>query len=476
MRVRAVWALWLAALLGVPVAGALDRQQVEAVRIDATGEHTRVGFKLGRPATFKLVTLVNPHRVQLDIGAAALGPSALPLPKAGGVIRDLAIQHLPGGSLRALITVDGPVEPVGTLFDKGPQLIVELRPAGVPLASPPAPTAKATAEAAPARQPEPPVAARPGPPPAPQGSASTAGGRDAAKARRPIVVVVDAGHGGHDPGAIGPSGLREKDVTLAISRRLVALLGAEPGMRGQLTRSDDRYLDLRQRMERARQAQADLFISIHADAAQNRRARGSTVYVLNGKGASDEAARRLAARENAALIGGIELGDKDPVLASVLLDLSQNAALHSSISVGEAILRRMSGLGALHRPTVQQAPFMVLKSPDVPSVLVETAYISNPVDERALRSARHQDEIAKAILVGVRDYFRASPPPRVLLAGNAVAPVKRPRVVHVIRKGETLSMLAQQYRVSVREIRSINGLRDDRIRVGQRLQIPVRDG
>jgi N-acetylmuramoyl-L-alanine amidase len=163
---------------------------------------------------------------------------------------------------------------------------------------------------------------------------------------RDVVVVVDAGHGGHDPGALGPRGLREKDVTLAISRRLVALINSEPGMRGVLTRSDDRFLDLRARMERARSVSADLFISIHADAAMNRSARGSTVYVLSEKAASDEASRRLAARENAALIGGVELGNKDPVLASVLMDLSQNASISSSISVGDAILGEMASAWA----------------------------------------------------------------------------------------------------------------------------------
>ena len=217
------------------------------------------------------------------------------------------------------------------------------------------------------------------------------------------------------PGAHGPSGTREKDVTLAISRRLVALLNEEPGMRGVLTRSDDRFLGLRERMERARSANANLFISIHADAAYNRSAQGSTVYVLSEKAASDEASRRLAARENAALIGGVELGDKDPVLASVLMDLSQNASISSSIAVGDAILGNMSRLGRLHRRTVQQAPFMVLKSPDVPSVLVETAYISNPTDERNLRSPSHQQALARAVLDGIRKYFAANPP------GNAAA-------------------------------------------------------
>lgn len=289
---------------------------------------------------------------------------------------------------------------------------------------------------------------------------------------RDVVVVVDAGHGGHDPGAHGPRGLREKDVTLAISRRLVALINSEPGMRGVLTRNDDRFLDLRARMERARSVSADLFISIHADAAMNRSARGSTVYVLSEKAASDEASRRLAARENAALIGGVELGNKDPVLASVLMDLSQNASISSSISVGDAILGEMATLGRLHRDKVQHAPFMVLKSPDVPSVLIETAYISNPEDERNLGSARHQEKLARAMLGGVRRYFDANPARGAILAGVRPAETSRD-IRHVIRRGDTLSGIADRYKTSMQRIRNVNGLRSDTVRLGQTLRIPV---
>jgi N-acetylmuramoyl-L-alanine amidase len=237
---------------------------------------------------------------------------------------------------------------------------------------------------------------------------------------RDIVIAVDPGHGGHDPGAHGPRGVLEKNVTLAISRKLVELIDAEPGMRGMLTRRGDQFVVLRQRMERARAANADLFVSIHADAVRNRAVRGATVYVLNEKGATDEAARRLAARENAAdLIGGVHLGDKDPVLASVLMDLSQNASLSASIAAGDAILDELARVGALLRPKVQQAPFMVLKSPDVPSVLVETAFISNPVDEDNLSSPRHQDRLARAILAGIRQYFAANPPRAAVLTARA---------------------------------------------------------
>jgi N-acetylmuramoyl-L-alanine amidase len=253
-------------------------------------------------------------------------------------------------------------------------------------------------------------------------------------------------------------------------------------MRGVLTRSDDRFLGLRERMERARSANADLFISIHADAAYNRSAQGSTVYVLSEKAASDEASRRLAARENAALIGGVELSDKDPVLASVLMDLSQNASISSSIAVGDAILERMGSLGSLHRRSVQQAPFMVLKSPDVPSVLVETAYISNPTDEQNLRSPSHQEKLAGAVLEGIRNYFAANPPGNSVRPPSTTLAVARapprpasaslvPRL-HVIQRGDTLSGVASLYRVSLSRLRNANRLQSDTVWVGQKLRIP----
>lgn len=455
------------------VAATPDRLRVQSIAIDDRGPATRVELRLTQAATYNLFTLTGPHRVVIDISTAALGPTALPLPVAAGTIRQIRVAHRPGGNLRIVFDVAEPMRPSATMLatDGTPRLAIELRPvswvAGMQSAPVRAPAPAPAPVAAPALAP----AARPpaAPPPVVR----------APEVRRPFVVVVDAGHGGHDPGALGGSGLREKDVTLAISRRLVDRLNAERGMRGVLTRRDDRFLDLRARMEAARSANADLFISIHADAARNRSARGSTVYVLSEKAASDEASRRLAARENAALIGGVELGNKDPVLASVLMDLSQNASISSSIAVGDAVLGRMGRLGRLHRPSVQQAPFMVLKSPDVPSILVETAYISNPTDERNLRSSRHQDALAGAILDGVRKYFASNPPvgrpattlaaaPSASTGASAGATPRR----HVIRRGDTLSGIAHRYNVSMRSLRSANSLRSDTVMVGQTLRIP----
>lgn len=501
-RIRDLAGAWLGGLgliLAILVAtashsatpGARERPAVQAIRLSEAGATTRAEIVLDRTPDYRLFTLDGPDRVVLDLTGGSLSPGALPVPGATGNVRQLRVAlRSSEGKLRIVFDLDRAVRLQDQLQADGgaPRLILDMTDPSAPRAAaapPPAPTAAT-------RQPSPPApaaAARPAaptPPPAPVASAPVASAPVApapvpsvkAPPARDIVIAVDAGHGGHDPGAVGPRGVREKDVTLAISRRLVALINEEPGMRGLLTRKGDEFVILRHRMERARAANADLFLSIHADAVHNRRVRGASVYVLNEKGASDEAARRLAARENAAdLIGGVHLGDKDPVLASVLMDLSQNAAKSSSITVGQAVLAELSRTGRILKPSVQQAPFMVLKSPDVPSLLIETAFISNPDDERNLRSAAHQEKLARAILAGIRKYFEANPPRGTILTATTPArsaPKAPDRSIrHVVRRGDTLSGMAARYKVSVQGIRAANGLRGDRVRVGQTLRIPV---
>ncbi len=283
---------------------------------------------------------------------------------------------------------------------------------------------------------------------------------------RDVVIAIDAGHGGEDPGAKGPSGVYEKDVTLAIAQKLARLVDREPGMKAVLIRNGDYYIGLRQRMRKAHQQRADLFVSIHADAFKNRGARGSSVFTLSQRGASSEAARWLAHSENAAdLIGGVSLDDKDDLLASVLLDLSQAATMEASNEVASELLAELRQVGKMHKRHVQQAGFMVLKSPDIPSVLVETAFISNPSEERKLNDSAHQQKLAQALLSGIRDYFLRSPPPGTLLA-------ERKSYEHIIERGDTLSDIAKQYRVSLNDLRKANRLKSDRIRVGQVLRIP----
>jgi len=283
---------------------------------------------------------------------------------------------------------------------------------------------------------------------------------------RDVVIAIDAGHGGEDPGAKGRGGTYEKTVVLGIARKLAAMVKKETGMRPVLIRNGDYYLGLRKRMKKAREKRADVFISIHADAFRDPRVNGASVYTLSQRGASSEAARWLAEQENSAdLVGGVKLEDKDDLLASVLLDLSQTATLQASHQLAKNVFGRLKKIGKTHKRRVQQAGFVVLKSPDIPSVLVETAYISNPSEERKLRSSKHQEKIAKAIMSGIRDYFRLHAPPGTMLAKMS------PRE-YTISRGDTLGQIAQRYQISLRSLRSANGLSGDRIRVGQVLRIP----
>lgn len=280
--------------------------------------------------------------------------------------------------------------------------------------------------------------------------------------RRDIVVAIDAGHGGQDSGALGPSGTKEKDIVLSIAKRLATLVDKEPGMRSYLTRDKDVFISLRQRIRRARENGADMFISIHADAFHKRSARGSSVYVLSQRGASSEAAQILADRENASdLAGGISLEDKDDLLASVLLDLSQEASLTGSLEVAETILSGLKRVGHVHKKQVESAAFVVLKSPDIPSVLVETAFISNPSEESKLRSSSHQTKLAHAMMVGIRNYFQRNPLPGTSLPQQ-----------HIVSAGDTLSMIAQRYQVSMADIRNINNIPGTTLHIGDVLTIP----
>ncbi len=291
---------------------------------------------------------------------------------------------------------------------------------------------------------------------------------------RDVVVAVDAGHGGDDPGAIGGKlKAKEKVVTLQIARKLKKLIDKQPGMRAVLTRDGDYYIGLRKRMKIARKHHADLFVSIHADAFRSPKAHGSSVFILSRRGASSEAARWLAAKENSAdLVGGVSLDDKDDVLASVLLDLSQTGTQAGSLSAAGRVHKEMGKIGKQHgNKKVQQAGFMVLKAPDIPSMLVETGFISNHGEERKLASSSYQKKMAKAIFKGIKAYFHAEPPVDSLIAMKKHgAGGKAPK--YVIQAGDTLSGIAQRHQVSIAALRRENGLRSDRIRRGQVLQIP----
>ena len=423
------------ALVGGPASVAAT---VENIRLWSEDGRTRVVLDLSRSAEHTIFTLRGPDRLVVDLKDARLSNAIGKLP-SGGSIRSIRTGVRANGQLRVVLDLNQAVRSrsftAGPSDAHGDRLVIDLQQQGNLR------TVKRASES---------------------GSA----GRD-------IVIAVDPGHGGHDPGAIGRARTREKDVALAVSKLLAQRINAEPGMRAVLVRNGDYYVDHRDRMEIARKSNADLFVSVHADAVDDPRARGASVYVLSLKGASDEAAKRLAERENASdLVGGVSLADKDAVLASVLLDLSQNAALSASLDVGGEVIRQLSRIGKVHRSKVQQAGFLVLKSPDVPSILVETAYISNPEEEKKLRSRSHQDKLANAILGGIRKYFYENPPPNTLIAMNQRRAPARP-VSHVISRGDTLSEIAERYNVSMSAIKSANKMSGNTVRVGQRLTIPV---
>ena len=284
---------------------------------------------------------------------------------------------------------------------------------------------------------------------------------------RDVIIAIDAGHGGDDPGAKGPSGVYEKNVVLKIAKSLAEVINKERGMRAVLIRKGDYYIKLRNRIEKAREYKADLFISIHADAFRDPKVRGSSVYVLSKKGASSEAAKWLAEKENSSdLIGGVSLENKDDLVASVLLDLSQTASLEASIDIADRILKGLRTVGKVHKRNVQSAPFAVLKSPDIPSILIETAFISNPIEEKKLTNSKHRKKMSNAILIGLKGYFRDFAPEDSLLSSRK----------HTIERGETLSTIAQLYRISPNILRKYNSLKGDLVRAGQTIIIPRNSG
>ncbi len=352
--------------------------QLKAAAIAADDSGIAISLTLSAKVACRLSTARKPARIALTLHQVR-GAAGLVLPAPQGVVTGVAAQPQANGDLRLTLFLARSL-PAHLKWDTAgkaaPTLIVRLGSAvaeGVPHA----------VQAA---------------------HAPRESGRD-------IVIAVDAGHGGEDPGATGHAGVHEKDVVLAIARALARRIDTEPGMRAVLTRDHDEFLTLRDRIRRARAANADLFVSIHADSVVNSTVSGSSVYVLSERGATNEAARWLAERENAAdLMGGVSLADKSNTLRSVLLDLSQSANISASMTAAQNVIGALQGVGLVRKGQVQQAGFVVLKSPDIPSMLVETAYISNPAEERRLRNPAQQAALADAIFTGLRSYFTGNPP------------------------------------------------------------------
>lgn len=367
-------------LIFTATAVAADPGVVRSVQLRSDADTTRVVFDLAAPADHRVFALSDPERIVIDLSDVTLADT--PLPAGTGVVRQLRSGPRDGGLRVVLDLTTAGVRPRSVLLPpasgSGYRLIVDLVESSAP---------------------------------------GTAVKSVAHEVRRDVLVAIDPGHGGQDPGAVGASGTYEKQVVMQIARRLKTQIDAQPGMRAILTRDGDQFVSHRERMKRAREQRADFFISIHADAFKDARVRGSSVYALSTSGATSEAARWLAERENAAdLIGGVKLDDKDELLASVLLDLSQTAAISASLKAGSLILSELAKVNRIRKRSVQQAGFLVLKSPDIPSVLVETAFISNTDEERRLRDPAYQDKLAAAILHGIQNYFADYAPPDTLLA------------------------------------------------------------
>jgi N-acetylmuramoyl-L-alanine amidase len=382
----------LAGCLGLAMAAfgasAAKPVMVKDVRLWAGPDGTRLVFDLSAPAEHTVLTLDNPDRVVVDIPAASIESERV-LPQGQGFVKQLRAAPQPNGDLRVVVDLTGPATPktfsVGPQDSYGHRLVLDLAPS------------KGTVAAAPSQ-------------PSVVKAAADAHGRD-------IIVAIDAGHGGVDPGSVGKRGTYEKHVTLAIAKRLKERIDREPGMRAILTRDNDMFVEHRERIARARRQQADMFVSVHADSYTNRAVAGSSVYVLSARGASDESARWLADRENSAdLIGGVKLDNKDSVLASVLLDLSQGASMSASVDAADLVMQELYKIGNITNRGVKHAGFLVLKSPDIPSMLVETAFISNPTEEARLLDPKHQQRLAEAIHQGVRAYFYTNPPPGTLVS------------------------------------------------------------
>ncbi|MDA1301296.1 MAG: N-acetylmuramoyl-L-alanine amidase [Proteobacteria bacterium] len=427
--------------LSLSVSGA---SRVENVRIHQSPDKTRVVLDLESPVEHRLFSLENPERLVLDIDAAMLSTRLEEVDLKGSPVRSIRSSARGENDLRVVFDLTEKVRPrsfvLKPVMQYGDRLVIDLYTTGQNLMP-------ITREELFKKQ------------------------------MRDVVIAIDAGHGGDDPGAVGHGDVLEKDVVLAIATMMNEMFQAQPGYRGLMVRSGDYYLELRRRTSIAHENLADIFLSVHADAFQSPRVSGASVYVLSDSGATSETARILAEKENRADLiggvgGGVSLNDKDDLLVHVLLDLASTASLSASLEMGERVLGKMGRVNKLHKPQVEQAGFVVLKSLEIPSLLIETGYISNPSEARKLATGSHQRKLAQAIYEGIRHYLEDHPPPGSFLAwkqgqgGDEL-------LTYVIERGDTLSEIANRYEVSFEDLKKVNGLRNDRIRVGQVLKIPI---
>ncbi|WP_442110206.1 N-acetylmuramoyl-L-alanine amidase [Pseudomonas sp. NUPR-001] len=463
MRIRALVAV-VGLLLTAVTVDAWAVTQVKSVRLWRAPDNTRLVFDLSGPVQHSVFTLSAPDRLVIDINGATLA-APLSVSTSNTPITSVRSAQRTPTDLRVVIDLSKSVTPKSfTLAPNaqyGNRLVVDLYDQAADAVSPPPTPPVATTPAVPVTPAQPAIKLTPVP-----------------SGKRDIVIAIDAGHGGEDPGASGSKGQHEKDIVLSIAKELQRQINSEKGFRAELTRTGDYFIPLRKRTEIARKKGADLFISIHADAAPSKAAFGASVFALSDRGATSETARWLADSENRSdLIGGagnVSLDDKDRMLAGVLLDLSMTASLSSSLNVGQKVLGNMGRVTSLHKRRVEQAGFMVLKSPDIPSILVETGFISNANEAAKLATPSHQQSLARSIHSGVRQFFQQNPPPGTYIAflRDSGKIAQGPRE-HSVRPGETLAMIAVRYQVNVASLRSANNLKTDELKVGQSLNIPA---
>ena len=415
----------------------LAQNILKDIRISSSNDESRIVIDLHEKSSSNIFSLENPDRLVIDLKNTKLkkGFKLSTYPRES--IRNIRFSEGNGSQLRLVIDLSSTFKysyfnlPKGTLYDH--RLVVDLKSNDSPIKN---------------------------------------NSVQHSVAERKVVVVIDPGHGGKDPGAIGPSKIYESNVVLAISLRLAEYINRTTDMKAVLTRDDDTFIVLRDRMKMGRESKADLFLSIHADALDNPRVKGASVYTLSLKGASDEAARVFAERENAySSISEVEISNMDKDAVSLLTDLSQNFSMKASKEAASIILNELSKVGSIRKKKVQEAGFAVLKSPDVPSVLIETTYISNPNEEARLNSRSYQDKLARAIFEGTRQYFFINPPKNTILA-NQIKSGSRV-ISYRVKRGDTLSEIAELYGIRLSTLKSFNGISGNMIRINQTLQIPI---
>ncbi|ACA88429.1 N-acetylmuramoyl-L-alanine amidase [Shewanella woodyi] len=410
--------------------------KLDGVRIWAAPESTRVVFDLNKAPDFSYFTLTGPYRLVVDLKGTSTSVNLSKLANNSKLVKRVRISKPPSkGTLRLVIDLTKPVK--SNLFSLPPtapygnRLVVDLDDSG---------SKKVVQTSQP-------------------------------KAKlRDVVVAIDAGHGGDDPGSIGPSGIYEKKVVLEIAKKVEAKINATPGMRAVMTRTGDYFVNLNKRSEIARTSKADLLVSIHADAFTSPQPRGASVWVLSMRRANSEIGRWLEHKEkHSELLGGageiIQNTDNEQYLAMTLLDMSMDRSMAISHNIADDVLSNLGRVTKLHKHKPESASFAVLKSPDIPSILVETGFISNHKEERLLSQREHQNNIAKAVHKGVLKYFEANPPVNSLMASKG-------SFKHNVRKGESLSVIAHKYQVSIASIKRANGLKSNTLRIGQKLVIP----